>query len=231
MDTPKHIALILDGNRRWAKAHNIPTFKGHQAGIDRVKDIVEACQEIGVEALSLYCFSTENWKRTEDEIKYLMKLFTSYLKKHLDSFHKQNVKIVHLGRKDRIPHTLKTLLEKAEQETQNNTSITVQFAIDYGGRDEIIRAIETLRITPFDKLKNQCELRENHIADALDSKTYSNVDLLIRTSGEQRLSNFMLWQLAYAELMFIPEYFPDFTQEVFMECIEEYKQRKRRYGS
>lgn len=224
-NTPKHIALILDGNRRWSKEQNLPTFKGHQAGIDRVKDIVEQCQEIGVEALSLYCFSTENWKRSQDEIGYLMKLFTSYLKKHLDDFHTKNVRIQHLGRKDRIPQTLKILLEKAEQETQNNTGIIVQFAIDYGGRDEIARTMEELRTT-----NNEVPITEQLITEYLDSKQSSTIDLLIRTSGEQRLSNFMLWQLAYAELMFIPEYFPDFTKEVFTRCMEEYNQRKRRYG-
>jgi len=224
MQTPHHIAIIMDGNRRWAKNKGLDSFDGHKKGMERVREIIEAANDLGIKVLTFYCFSTENWKRDKREIGYLMRLFNQYIKKYLEDLMKNNCRLKHIGRKDRLPKSLLKTLENAEKKSKNNTAALVQLAIDYGGRDEILRATNKA-------IKNGIPLKsEDDLASLLDTKQNSNVDLLIRTSGEQRTSNFLIWQLAYSEFIFLDCHFPDFTPKKLKESIEKYHKRKRRLG-
>jgi len=220
-----HIALIMDGNRRWAKDNGVTSFQGHKKGIENAKELIKESMELGIDVVSLYCFSTENWKRSKDEVSYLMRLFTDYVKKYFEELSQYNVVFRHIGRKDRIPSFLRKVLNHVEEETKDNKGMVVQFAIDYGGRDEIVRAIDLFA------RENDGLQKEEDFEKYLDTEKYSNVDLLIRTSGEQRLSNFLLWQIAYAEFIFVPCHFPAFSKDLFRNVIEDFKLRDRRFGS
>jgi len=222
---PQHIAIIMDGNRRWAKEKGLRTYEGHKKGISQVKEIIKAGQNMGIKVMTFYCFSTENWKRTKTEVKYLMTLFTNYIKNNLQELNKNNVKIKHIGRQDRIPKNLQRVLQEAEKISKKNTSMTVNLAIDYGGKDEIVRAINKYYN------ENSTPLTAEYLSKYLDTAPHSNVDLFIRTSGEKRISNFLLWEIAYAELFFIKEHFPDFSVALFTKIIENYVRRNRRYGN
>lgn len=221
---PQHVAIIMDGNRRWAKERNLPPRDGHQKGINNVKNLIESGHKLGIKTMTFYCFSTENWKRSKMEVSYLMKLFTSYIKDNLQELHQQNVRIRHVGRQDRLPKSLLKVLQEAEAVSRQNQAITVNLAIDYGGRDEILRAAQKI-VT-----QNQQPQTEEDFARLLDTAPNSNVDLLIRTSGEKRLSNYLLWELAYAELFFEETYFPDVSVELFEKIIDNYARRNRRIG-
>jgi undecaprenyl diphosphate synthase len=220
-----HVAIIMDGNRRWAKAHGVPAYQGHQKGISRIKALVYAGQELGVKVMSWYGFSTENWTRSGTEINYLMRLFIKYIKTNLQELVDNNIQIRHIGRKDRLPTKLIELLNQAEEISQSNTGTIVNLALDYGGRDELLRACQKI----IDS-NPTAPVTEEFLTDHLDTAPHNNVDLVIRTSGESRISNFLLWQLAYAELFFTPVYFPDFSVDLFSEIIENYAKRNRRFG-
>ncbi len=218
MVIPEHIAIVMDGNRRWAKEKGLTSYQGHKKGIDNIEPIISYCDQIGVKTLTLYCFSTENWQRSQNETKYLMNLFTRYIETNIKKLADNNIKIKHTGRKDRIPKRLAILLQNAESISKDNTGLAVNLAIDYGARDEIIRAIK--------KIKG--DITESSISNNLDIP--HNIDLFIRTSGEHRISNFLVWQISYSELWFEDIYFPDFSIDILQKIIENYGGRRRRFG-
>jgi len=222
LNLPKHIAFILDGNRRWAKENNTSMICGHKAGFKSIRNIVEYCIDTDIEYISLFAFSTENWNRPQIEIDHLMKLFYDVIKKEVAEIISNKIKFVHIGRKDRLPSNLLKLIKETENKSFKNDKLTVYLALDYGGRDEIIRAINRIRD------KNE-ELTEETLEQYLDlPKPYP--DLLIRTSNERRTSNFLIWELAYCEYIFIDKYLPDYTVEDFKRSLIEYGDRERRYG-
>ncbi len=222
---PNHIGLILDGNRRWAKREGLSSFDGHKKGIENIRNIVEGCMDHGISVLTCYCFSTENWKRSDAEVNYLMNLFFEYIKKYFDDFKDRNVRLRHVGRKDRLPKTLVKLLDEAEDGTRGNDGLVVNLAINYGGRDEVVRAVKRI----IDENKAD-ELSEDLISTYLDTGDYPAPDLIIRTSGEQRLSNFLVWQAAYSEFFFVEKFFPEFSKEDLSNVLDEFEQRGRRFG-
>ena len=224
MNYPQHVALIMDGNRRWAKNNSLPTLEGHRRGLEQTREIVDECLDLGIQHCTLWCFSTENWKRDKREVNYLMMLFEEYLQKHVDSLHEKGVCIHHMGRKDRLPKKVMRLFESAESLTRENTRLILNLAIDYGGRDEILRAVEK-------GIYQKIEWNEEAFSSLLDSSPSPDPDLIIRTSGETRLSGFMLWQSAYSELYFTETCFPDFSVKIFHEALNNYSQRKRSKGA
>lgn len=226
---PNHIAIIPDGNRRWARSKNLPAFEGHRRGFDVAVKISRYIRTLGIHTLTIWAFSTENWKRTKEEVGYLMRLYAAMVDKYLKEAISDNVKIVHLGRKDRIPSYLLKKIERAEKETQSNQKHVLNIALDYGGHDEIVRAIT--RMNNEEGIKNN-ELTEQKFEVFLDTKEqpYPNPDIIIRTSGEQRVSGFMPWQAAYSELFFIEKHFPDLTEKDIDLVLDEYSKRQRRFG-
>ena len=223
---PIHIGIIMDGNGRWAKLRNLPRTKGHREGLDVAKQIVKAASDLGIKFVTLYTFSTENWKRTQEEVGYLMTL----IKKHLSSefnFYKENkIRIEHIGDITALPMDVQTEIENAKNDTKDFTGTTVLLAINYGGKDEIIRGIKKLSA----QKKDFSSITEQDLSLALDTKNIPDVDLLIRTGGELRLSNFLLWQAAYAELIFTDTLWPDYTKEEFIKNIQTFQHRTRRFG-
>lgn len=226
--TPKHVAIIPDGNRRWSKERGLFTFQGHKKGFEQAFEITQKARDLGIKVLTLWAFSTDNWKRQKKEIEYLMRLYSQMVDKYLKDALKNEVRIIHLGRKDRINENLKKKVIEAEEKTSKFSRHYLCIALDYGGRDEIVRAIN--------KMKKEKGKRKNFIFDSLekylDTKDlpYPDVDLVIRTSGETRTSGFMLWQTALSEYIFYPKHFPDFAVSEFEKCIKEFENRKRRFG-
>lgn len=227
---PSHIGIIMDGNGRWAKAKGMPRTAGHKVGADNVRTIAIAANELGVKYLTLYAFSTENWKRSNDEVNYLMKLPAYLFKMYMKEFLERGFRIRLIGDLSALPEATRKVLLDAADESKDNTGLSLIIAINYGSRDEIRRAVKSIA----EKVKagelEPEEIEEDTISDALDTRDFPDVDLLIRTSGEQRISNYLLWQIAYAELEFVPESWPEFTPEVLARCIEEYTHRDRRFG-
>ena len=223
---PIHIGIIMDGNGRWAKLRNLPRTKGHREGLEVAKQIVKAASDLGIKFVTLYTFSTENWKRTQEEVGYLMTL----IKKHLSSefnFYKENkIRIEHIGDITALPMDVQTEIKNAKNDTKDFTGTTVLLAINYGGKDEIIRGIKKLSA----QKKDFSSITEQDLSLALDTKNIPDVDLLIRTGGELRLSNFLLWQAAYAELIFTDTLWPDYTKEEFIKNIQTFQHRTRRFG-
>lgn len=228
---PEHVAIIMDGNGRWANKRSLPRVAGHRAGMKAVKSVVKAADEIGVRYITMYAFSTENWKRPRDEVDFLMKLPQEFLSTELDELIERGVRIRMLGSKDELPsHTLQALLE-AEEKTKDNQGLQLNFALNYGGRDEIAKAFSMMAAQVKAGELQPEQLNEELISNYLYTSEIPDPDLLIRTSGEIRLSNFMLWQLAYTELWFTDVLWPDFTREHFYQAIVEYQGRARRYGA
>jgi undecaprenyl diphosphate synthase len=225
---PKHIAIIPDGNRRWAKEKGLPTFEGHKKGFNQAIEIGKKARELGIKVLTLWAFSTENWKRTKEEISYLMDLYYQMIEINIKDALKEKIRIIHLGRKDRISNKLRLKIMEAEEKTKNFDKYYLAIALDYGGRDEIIRTINKINQSKI-SIKNFSDEKINQFLDTKDLP-YPFPDLVIRTSGEIRTSGFMIWQAAYSEWIFYPKYFPDFTPFDLEKCIEEYKKRKRRFG-
>jgi undecaprenyl diphosphate synthase len=228
---PQHIAIIMDGNGRWAKMRSLPRMAGHRAGMKTVKEIVKAADEIGVKYLTMYAFSTENWKRPREEVDYLMKLPQEFLASELHELMERNVRVRRLGQREGLPdHTLEAL-DEAEAKTSQNTGLQLNFAVNYGGRHEIVTAVNKLfKEIAEGKLRPE-DIKEEVISEHLFTGQIPDPDLLIRTSGEIRVSNFMLWQLAYTEFWFTDVYWPDFTREHFLQAVEEFQRRVRRYGA
>jgi undecaprenyl diphosphate synthase len=228
---PKHIAIIMDGNGRWAKEKKLPRTMGHKAGVETIREIVKECNVLGIKYLTLYAFSTENWKRPSDEVNALMKLLIQYLRKEFKELNMNNVIINHIGDVSKLPSACENELIDAYNNTKNNTGLTLNLALNYGGRDEIVRAFKLM----CDDIKSD-KLKEEYIDEAVISKymytaDMPDPDLIIRPSGEQRLSNFLLWQCAYSEFWYSNIKWPDFRKEDLHKAIYDYQNRDRRFGA
>ena len=223
---PKHIVLIPDGNRRWAKEHDLPLEEGHRRGFEAVMETTRVAESWGIKYFTVWAFSTENWNRSRFEVKYLMRLFKQFLEKHLKEFIERGVRIMHLGRRDRIPQFLLNSLEKAIKKTENNNNFFLNIALDYGGRDEIVRAVRRIIAAG----KNPDEVNEAEFRKFLDTNGQPEPDLIIRTGGEQRLSGILAYQATYAELYFEKCYLPDFNEEKLKAAILDFSRRQRRFG-
>lgn len=227
---PNHVAIIMDGNGRWAKKRSLPRIAGHKEGVNAVMKVVRAASNYNVKVLTLYAFSTENWKRPKSEIDFLMKLPKEFLHIYLPELMEKNVRIETIGDFDALPAHTKKAVQYAKDKTKNNDGLLLNFALNYGSRYEIMQAIKQI-MTDIDCSKITLDsLDEKAFSNYLYTEGLSDPDLLIRTSGEQRLSNFLLWQLAYTEFWFTDVLWPDFSEDVFVEALHEYQQRKRRYG-
>ncbi|MGV0961276.1 MAG: polyprenyl diphosphate synthase [Limnohabitans sp.] len=226
---PQHIAIIMDGNRRWAKKRFMPAALGHAAGANRVRDIVKCCAEMGIAHLSLFAFSTENWKRPEEEVSSLMNLFMTYLQKEVNSMNENGVCLKVVGDRTRFSQALQDLIARAEATTAANQAITLTVCANYGGRWDMIQAAQAWQQAHPDQ--NLQDLTEDALAQHLSTAYAPEVDLLIRTGGESRISNFMLWQAAYAELYYTNDLWPDFSAKKLGKAIEWFQQRDRRFGS
>ncbi|MDD3663424.1 MAG: polyprenyl diphosphate synthase [Candidatus Pacebacteria bacterium] len=221
---------MMDGNGRWAKKNKIKIALGHRAGTEALREIIRNSSDIGIEALSLYAFSTENWSRSQTEVDALMSLLLEFFSSEIDELDEKNVRILILGEKETLPPAQRQALIDAETRTFDNTGLKLNLAINYGGRAELARAARLLAREVADGILLPEAIDEQSVADRLYTAGLPDVDLLIRTSGEMRLSNFMLWQCAYAEFVFPQKLWPDFTLEDYHACIAEYQSRSRRYG-
>ena len=227
---PKHVAIIMDGNGRWAKGKGMARVFGHRNALTAVRESIEAACKIEVEAITLYAFSTENWNRPKQEIDALMNLLISSLKKELPDFQKNGVKVNAIGIISQLPQKAQKTLKEVIELTKNNTQIVLTLALSYGAREEIVNAIKNISKKVVNKDITEEEIDENIIKNHLYTFNLPDVDLMIRTSGEQRISNFLLWQMAYAELYFTDILWPDFREEHFYDAIIEYQNRERRFG-
>lgn len=227
---PTHIAIIMDGNGRWAKARFLPRTAGHKAGVETIRKVLIECQRLGVGHLTLYAFSTENWKRPKIEVDTLMNLLSSYLKKEVRELHKNNVKITTIGDTKELPKACRDELERAYELTKFNTGVNLNLALNYGARYDIKNAvIDIVKDAKCGKLDLE-NINEDTITNYLSTKSVPDPDLIIRTSGEQRLSNFLLWEAAYSEFYFTNIHWPDFNEKELQKAIYEYQNRERRFG-
>ena len=228
---PKHIAIIMDGNRRWAKKRNLPVALGHKEGAKTLEKIVRYANKIGIKYITVYAFSTENWKRTEEEVNSLMTLFQNYLDDYSKRADSENIKVKIIGSRENLSNKMIDKIEKCMERTKNNTGIVFNIALNYGGRDEIVAAVKEIA----QKVKqNEIEIKditEELISSNLYTKGQPDPDLLIRTSGELRLSNFLPWQLVYTEFLFVDKYWPDFSETDLDEAISVYQKRNRKFGA
>jgi len=227
---PKHIAIIMDGNGRWAKQKGFLRTLGHEKGTKSVRLTVEACAELGVENLTLYAFSTENWNRPKIEVQTLMKLLVSSLKKEIDTLQNNDIRLNAIGCLDELPKKAHKELLEVIDKTKNNKRMCLTLALSYGSREEILNTVKKISIKVKNNIISPEKIDESVINEHLYTRNLPDVDLLIRTSGEQRISNFLLWQIAYAEMYFTPVLWPDFTKQSLYEAIIEYQKRERRFG-
>jgi len=230
LQAPRHVAIIMDGNGRWAKKHRKPRSYGHLAGVSRVDEIVEAADEAGVKVLTLFAFSSENWRRPEKEVRMLMRALVMNLKKKIDKLDRNGIRFHVIGRRQGIPKEVLSELDKAQEKTKNNTKMTLNLAFNYGSRQEIVDAVKKISLDVKRGRLSSEAIDEEIISNALYTKDFPDPDFLIRTSGEQRISNFLLWQLSYSELYFTPKYWPEFNKEEFFKALKEFEKRERRYG-
>jgi len=223
---PAHVAIIMDGNGRWAQERGLPRLSGHRAGTENLREVIEACAEFGIDYLTIYAFSTENWKRPSDEIQGLMRIFKTMLDRELMNLHKNGVQLRHLGNLDRIDEELQKKVKEAIQLTKDNKTLVLNVAFNYGGRDEILQAVKQLMLNDHQPDELDAKIFEEYLytADSPDP------DLIIRTSGEYRCSNFLIWQGAYSEWYFTKTYWPDFNREELHKALVVYNERDRRYG-
>jgi len=221
-----HIAIIPDGNRRWAKERLLPSLMGHKKGVEALKNIVKACAEFNVKYLTIYAFSTENWNRKQEEVDYLMNLLATTIKNELSELHQNNVKLSFLGNLKQLNQELQNILSDAVETTKNNTGVNLNIAINYGSRDEITNAVKNI----ISKGYKEDEITQQLISNNLYTKDIPDPDLLIRTSGEKRISNYLLWQIAYSEIYITDKYWPEFDKEELKLAIEEFAKRQRRWG-
>lgn len=226
-----HIGIIMDGNGRWATKRGLPRLMGHKRGANRVKDIVKASAELGVTTLTLYAFSTENWKRAAHEVEGLMKLFRGHLQNNFVDLHKKNVRVRFLGDPTPLAKDLREQMEKLEKLTKGNTRLTLNVAINYGGQDELVRATRKIAAKVRDGVLSADDINEQTISDHLDTASQPDPDLIIRTAGELRLSNFLTWQSAYSELAFVKMSWPEFTSEIYADVIDDFRTRTRQFGA
>lgn len=227
---PYHVAIVMDGNRRWAKKNKFGYLEGHRRGAENLVQIVEAAAQIGIKVLTVYAFSTENWNRSKKEVDYLMRLFQRFLKRNIKELKEKNARFHVIGDKKAVPKKLQQLLEQSIEDTKDNNKIDLVVAINYGGRDEITRALKNIMRDYTDKKIDLSDLSEELISSYLDTAPWPDPDLLIRTSGELRLSNFLLWQMSYAEFYAVDTLWPDFSKNHLFEAVIEYQKRERRFG-
>ncbi len=230
MKIPQHIAIIMDGNGRWAKKRGLPKIMGHKQGVDSVKNSVKACIKFGVKYLTLYAFSTENWLRPRKEIEGLFKLLENFLDSQFQIFHKNNVRLCIIGDREKIAPFLRKKIEQAEKDTKAYNSLVLNIALSYGAREEIVRAVKNISEDVKKGNVKTPDIDEKLFSEYLYTKDCPDPDLLIRTSGEMRISNFLLWQISYAEFYVTPKLWPDFGEKDLKIAIEEYDKRDRRYG-
>ena len=227
---PEHVAIIMDGNGRWANARGLPRTMGHRKGVEAVREAVRVAGDVGLKYLTLFAFSSENWRRPEAEVSDLLGLLKAFIRRDLADLHRRNVRIRVIGDRHNLRNDILPLLIEAEETTRNNTALTLIIAFNYGSRDEIARAVVSLaRDVEAGRLRAE-DISAALIDQRLDTAGIPDPDLIIRTSGEERLSNFLLWQAAYAEFMFVPEYWPDFSRELFLSMLKKYAERDRRFG-
>ena len=228
--SPKHVAIIMDGNNRWAKKRALPGFAGHQAGVDAIRSVLQACNDTEIEALTLFAFSSENWDRPKDEVSSLMSLFLTYLQKEISSLHEQKVRLRFIGRRDRFSNEICQKMEYAESLTLHNAGKTLVLAVDFGGRWDISNAVATMASDITSGQVQLDDVTELTLSRYLSLSDLPDVDLCIRTGGECRISNFLLWQLSYSELYFTDCLWPDFNEIQFRKALLEFSLRQRRYG-
>jgi undecaprenyl diphosphate synthase len=225
---PKHVAVIMDGNGRWAKAKKLPRSAGHRAGVDRLRGIIRMSSDLGITSLTLYAFSTENWKRPSDEVNTLMALLIEYFTKEIDELFSNNVRIRIIGAYENFAPAVRLVIERAMKRTENNTGLNLNIALNYGSRVEILRAANLAMRQAIAEGKN--EITAEMLENCFYTAGQPEVDLLIRTSGEQRISNFLLYQISYAEFLFPEEYWPDFSDAAYLTALRAYQNRSRRFG-
>lgn len=228
---PSHVAIIMDGNGRWAQQHGVSRSKGHRKGADAVREAIEGAVDAGVQYLTLYAFSTENWNRPPDEVRDLMGLLRMYLKKEVRTMVKEGVRLRVIGKREALSNDIRELIEQAEQSTQHNTRLNLVIALSYGSREELALAASRVAERVAAGELEAKDITEATLAAELYTSVLPDPDLIIRTSGEQRLSNFLMWQAAYSEFLFLPTLWPDFTRQIFAEAVEEFKNRDRRFGA
>lgn len=227
---PKHIAIIMDGNGRWAKGKGKFRIFGHQNGVKAVREAAEACAEVGVQFLTLYAFSTENWSRPKEEVNALMELLVSTIRKETKTLMKNNIRLQAIGDIDDLPSKCQKELAEAIEETKSNTRLTLILALSYSAKWDMTKAIQQIAQDVADQKLTVAEISDRTVDKYLSTAAYPHPELMIRTSGEQRISNFLLWELAYSELYFTPKLWPDFTREDLFEAILDYQNRERRFG-
>ena len=228
---PEHIAIIMDGNGRWAKERGLPRRDGHRAGAESVREAVETCKELGVKYLTLYAFSSENWKRPQTEIDALMLLLDKFLSEKTKELNKQNVRLFTIGQIERLPAKTQRRLAAAKEATAENTDLTLILALSYGGREEITSAVKKIATEVQSGALVPEQITNETVSGQLDTAAFPDPDLLVRTSGEMRLSNFLLWQLSYAEIVVTKKYWPDFKRADLQAAVEDYSNRNRRFGA
>ena len=229
-NVPKHIAIVMDGNGRWARAHSLSRTEGHREGIKRVKEIIRAAQELGVKVITLFAFSSENWSRPKKEIGALMRYLDHFLVREVKEMHKNNIRFLSIGRAEPLPLAIQKKIKEAQRKTQDNTGLTVVLALNYGARQEIVDAARDFTNDVLRSKADIQDLDEAMFSRYLYTDKLPDPDLLIRTSGQLRISNFLLWQLSYAELYFPEKFWPDFGADDLRAAIEEYQSRERRFG-
>ena len=227
---PEHVAIIMDGNGRWAKKRGLPRVAGHRKGADSVRRAVESCDKLGVKYLTLYAFSSENWNRPEKEVNALMGLLEKFLKEKAPEMMEDNVRLTSMGRLDDLPYNVRNELNKAMESTAGNTGVTMNLALSYGGREEIVDAVKSIASKVKSGNLNITDVNNELFSQEIYTSEMPDPDLLIRTSGELRLSNFMLWQLSYAEIFITDKLWPDFCHEDFVTAITDFTKRDRRFG-
>jgi undecaprenyl diphosphate synthase len=228
---PQHVAVIMDGNGRWAQKRHLPRVAGHRAGVQSARNIIETCAALGIPALTLYAFSMENWRRPKAEIDFLMRLLREYLRRELPVIHRNNIRLLVIGRSDQLPEAVRADIEKAMDQTAGNSGMKLAVALNYGGRAEIVDAINSI----LDQFRSGGMMQSGRVdEDLISQHLYTaglpDPDLLIRTSGELRVSNFLLWQIAYAEIYVTETLWPDFTRAQLYEALADFQKRERRYG-
>jgi undecaprenyl diphosphate synthase len=228
---PRHIAIIMDGNGRWAKQRSLPRIRGHEQGAKVVRKIVTHCARLGLEALTLYSFSTENWKRPKDEVDFLMELYVRYLIAERDTIMDNNVRFLHVGRREGLPAAVLEEMDRTVELSSGNTGLSLSLALNYGSRDEIVDAVRRIAAGVLGGSIKPDEIDEALIADSLYTAGLPDPDLLIRTANERRLSNFLLWQVSYAEIHICDVFWPDFGEEELNDAIRDFAGRERRFGS
>jgi undecaprenyl diphosphate synthase len=227
---PRHVAIIMDGNGRWAQKRRQPRLFGHKAGAESVRDIVKTCREIGIEYLTLYAFSSENWCRPEQEVSGLMSILKNFLESELPRMQKNDIRLMSIGDRQRLPEEVRESLERGIAATSGNSKLTLNLALSYGSRDELVRAVKTISSLCLKGELTPDQITDRIINENLDTRQMPDPDLLIRTGGEARLSNFLLWQVSYSEIYFTETMWPDFRKESFLQALLEYQSRERRFG-